>query len=54
MITTVGGLIVGIVAYFGYNFLTSKVSNLVYKMESSTTEFIDILLHEPGDGKEEA
>ena len=54
MITTVGGLIVGIVAYFGYNFLTSKVSNLVYKMESSTTEFIDILLHEPGDNKEEA
>ena len=54
MITTVGGLIVGIVAYFGYNFLTAKVSNLVYKMESSTTEFIDILLHEPGDAKEEA
>ena len=54
MITTVGGLIVGIVAYFGYNFLTAKVSNLVYKMESSTTEFIDILLHEPGDTKEEA
>ena len=54
MITTVGGLIVGIVAYFGYNFLTTKVSNLVYKMESSTTEFIDILLHEPGDTKEEA
>ena len=54
MITTVGGLIVGIIAYFGYNFLTAKVSNLVYTMESSTTEFIDILLHEPGDGKEEA
>ena len=52
MITTVGGLIVGIVAYFGYNFLTSKVSNLVYKMESSTTEFIDILLHEPDDTQE--
>ena len=54
MITTVGGLIVGIVAYFGYNFLTSKVSNLVYKMESSTTQFIDILLHEPGDREKEA
>ena len=54
MITTVGGLIVGIVAYFGYNFLTAKVSNLVYKMESSTTEFIDILTHEPGDIREEA
>ncbi len=49
MLTTVGGLIVGIIAYFGYNWLTGKVSNLVYKMESSTMEFIDIVLHEPGE-----
>ncbi len=46
MITTVGGLIVGILAYFGYNFLSSKVSNVVFKMESSTIEFMD-LLNEP-------
>ena len=32
MLTTVGGLIVGIIAYFGYNWLTYKVSNLVYKI----------------------
>ena len=44
MLTTVGGLVVGIIAYFGYNWLTSKVSNLVYKMESSTMQFIDIVL----------
>ena len=49
MLTTVGGLIVGIIAYFGYNWLTSKVSDLVYKMESSTLEFIDIILNEPGE-----
>ena len=49
MLTTVGGLIVGIIAYFGYNWLTSKVSDLVYKMESSTMEFVDIVLHEPGE-----
>ena len=49
MLTTVGGLIVGIIAYFGYNWLTSQVSNLVYKMESSTLEFIDIILNEPGE-----
>ena len=49
MLTTVGGLIVGIIAYFGYNWLTSKVSDLVYKMESSTLEFIDIVLNEPGE-----
>jgi len=47
MITTVGGLIVGIVAYFGYNWLTAMVSNLVNKMEGSTMDFIDIVLHEP-------
>ena len=46
MLTTVGGLIVGIIAYFGYNWLTSKISNLVYKMESSTIEFIDIVNNE--------
>ena len=49
MLTTVGGLVVGIIAYFGYNWLTSKVSDLVYKMESSTLEFVDIVLHEPGE-----
>ena len=49
MLTTVGGLIVGIIAYFGYNWLTAKISNLVNKMESSTMQFIDIVLHEPGE-----
>ena len=44
MLTTVGGLIVGIIAYFGYNWLTSKVGDLVYKMESSTMEFLDIVI----------
>ncbi len=43
MITTVGGLIVGIIAYFGYNYLTSRISDVVYKMENSTIEFMDAL-----------
>ena len=43
MITTVGGLIVGILAYFGYNFLTAKITSLVYSMERATIQFIDIL-----------
>ena len=47
MITTVAGLIVGILAYFGYNYLTSKVSDLVFTLQSNTIEFMD-LLHEPG------
>ncbi len=46
MVTTVGGLFVGIIAYFGYNYLTSKISDLVFKMESNTIEFMDIL-YEP-------
>lgn len=46
MITTVGGLIVGILAYFGYNILTSKISDVVLKMETSTIEFLD-LINEP-------
>ena len=43
MITTVGGLIVGIPAYFGYNYLTSKISDIVFKMESVTIDFMDVL-----------
>ena len=46
MVTSGGGLFVGIIAYFVYNFLTSQISNLVFKMESTTIEFID-MLHEP-------
>ena len=48
MVTTVGGLIVGILAYLGYNYLTSSISNLVFRMESTTIDFMD-LLHEPAD-----
>jgi len=46
MLTTVGGLIVGIIAYFGYNWLTSKISDLVYKMESSSIQFVDIIINQ--------
>ena len=52
MITTVGGLIVGILAYFGYNFLTAKVSEVVYKMETSTIKFMDILGEPEGENAE--
>lgn len=43
MVTTVGGLIVGIIAYFGYNIIVARVNNLVARLESRTTEFMDIL-----------
>ncbi|MDR2859184.1 MAG: MotA/TolQ/ExbB proton channel family protein [Mediterranea sp.] len=43
MITTVGGLIVGIIAMFSYNYLVSLVSNVVNNMETKTMEFMDLL-----------
>jgi biopolymer transport protein ExbB len=46
MITTVAGLLVGIIAYLGYNYLVTRVSKVVHKMEYSAIEFID-LLQEP-------
>ena len=46
MTTTVGGLIVGIVAYITYNHLVVKTNKVVYKMEANSLEFLD-LLNEP-------
>jgi biopolymer transport protein ExbB len=46
MITTVAGLIVGIMAYLAYNFLITRVQKVIHKMEYTSIEFID-LLQEP-------
>jgi len=43
MVTTVAGLVVGIIAYFGYNYLTARIKSVVYKMDRTTIEFMDIL-----------
>ncbi|MCC8034819.1 MAG: MotA/TolQ/ExbB proton channel family protein [Rikenellaceae bacterium] len=43
MITTVGGLIVGIPAYFGYNYLVARIEKLVFQMEANSIAFMDIL-----------
>jgi biopolymer transport protein ExbB len=43
MVTTVAGLIVGILAYFAYNFLVARVNNVVNMLETRSTEFMDIL-----------
>jgi biopolymer transport protein ExbB len=43
MITTAAGLVVGIVAYLGYNYLVTQVSKLVHHMEYTSIEFIDLL-----------
>jgi biopolymer transport protein ExbB len=46
MITTVGGLVVGIIAFIFYNVIVSRIENVVYLLEAKATEFMDVL-HEP-------
>lgn len=46
MITTVAGLIVGIIAFMGYNYLVTQISKVVYRMENDAMEFMDVL-HTP-------
>lgn len=46
LVTTVAGLIVGIVALFAYNYLTARISGVMNSLESKTMEFMD-LLNEP-------
>lgn len=46
MVTTVAGLIVGIIAYICYNVLVARIEKLVFILEARATEFMD-LLHEP-------
>ncbi len=46
LITTAFGLFVGIIAFIGYNLLVANVEKVVYKMERTTVEFMD-LLQEP-------
>lgn len=41
MVTTVAGLIVGIMAYFFYNYLTAKVSDIVLQMQCATNNFVE-------------
>lgn len=46
MLTTAAGLFVGIIAYLGYNYLVTRVQKLVYRMEYTSINFLD-LLQEP-------
>ncbi len=46
MTTTVAGLIVGIIAYIGYNHLVNRTDKVIHKMEANAVDFLD-LLNEP-------
>ncbi len=48
MVTTVAGLVIGIVAYIAYNYLVTKVDKVIHKMEAASVDFLD-LLDEPGN-----
>lgn len=48
MITTVGGLIVGIMAYVMYNILVAKIERLVFLLEARASDFMDVL-NEPAN-----
>lgn len=43
MVTTVAGLVVGIFAYLAYNLLTAAIEKVVYNMEATSVQFLDIL-----------
>jgi biopolymer transport protein ExbB len=47
LITTAVGLFIGIFAFIGYNILVANVEKVVYKMERTTVEFMDLLQEAP-------
>lgn len=46
LVTTVAGLIVGVIAMFAYNFLVARINKVMNQLEASTMDFMD-LLNEP-------
>ncbi len=48
MVTTAAGLVVGIIAYFAYNSLAALINQVVFKLELTSNDFID-LLQEPSN-----
>ncbi len=46
MVTTIAGLIVGIIGYISYNIIVARIEKVVFILEARATEFMD-LLHEP-------
>ena len=54
LVTTVAGLVVGIIALFAYNYLTGRVNKVMNKLEGNTMEFMDLLNEPVQDDEEEA
>jgi biopolymer transport protein ExbB len=43
MVTTVAGLVVGIIALAAYNYLVGKLQRIIYQMEFASIEFLELL-----------
>lgn len=43
LVTTVGGLVVGIITLFAYNYLVGRVENIITQSETDALEFMDVL-----------
>ncbi len=43
MVTSASGLIIGLMAYVGFNYLSTQIDKTANKMESASADFIDIL-----------
>jgi biopolymer transport protein ExbB len=43
MVTSASGLIIGLIAFIGHNYLTTQIEKTANKMEAASAEFIDIL-----------
>ena len=43
MVTSATGLIIGLIAYIGHNYLSTQIDKTAYKMEAASAEFLDIL-----------
>lgn len=52
LVTTVAGLVVGIIALFAYNYLTGRVNKVMNKLEGNTMDFMD-LLNEPAESDDD-
>lgn len=46
LITSITGLIIGLLAYFGYNYLSARIDKTAHKMEVAAADFLDVL-YEP-------
>lgn len=46
LVTTVAGLVVGIIALFAYNYLVARINKVMNQLEARTMEFMD-LINEP-------